>query len=103
MSDYVNVEINTLANHCGYFNGKTNVNNGYGCDHPEQEETEDIELEDGRMVCQGKCYAFSCPIGWLDDSAPDKDVVQMSLDDALELGLTESDYDEVEENEICEK
>jgi hypothetical protein len=40
---------------CQYFNGDVEVNNGYGCNHPDQE-----EKEDG----QGKCYCFSCPLGY---------------------------------------
>ncbi|NBJ99223.1 hypothetical protein D5282_18420 [bacterium 1xD8-48] len=40
---------------CPYFNGNVDVNNGYGCDHPEQEE---------RDFGQGKCYCRSCPLGY---------------------------------------
>lgn len=47
------IHINDFANKCGHFNGKTFVNNGYGCLHPEQQ-----ELEEGN----GCCFAFSCPL-----------------------------------------
>lgn len=40
---------------CPYFNGDVDVNNGYGCDHPEQEEED---------YGQGKCYCWSCPLGY---------------------------------------
>lgn len=40
---------------CPYFNGNTDVNNGYGCTHPEQKENDDGE---------GKCYCWSCPLGY---------------------------------------
>lgn len=41
---------------CQFHNGETA--DGYGCDHPEQEET--VE-EDGKEV--GRCYIHSCPLG----------------------------------------
>ena len=44
---------------CQYFNCETSVNNGYGCNHQEQEET-DLDA-DGKK--QGKCYCWSCPLG----------------------------------------
>lgn len=47
--------IDTLfgRNRCGWANSDTEKNNGYGCDHPEQE-----DVEDG----QGRCFSFTCPI-----------------------------------------
>ena len=45
--------IDNLIDACGYFHNGVPVNNGYGCDHPKQEE---------RDAGQGKCYTFSCPI-----------------------------------------
>ena len=45
--------IDNLIRVCGYFHDHAPVNNGYGCDHPNQEESDDG---------QGKCYTFSCPI-----------------------------------------
>lgn len=63
------LEINQLARRCGYFyniNFKypslPNINNGYNCDHPDQEETEDI---DGQKI--GKCYSWSCPLAYSAD------------------------------------
>lgn len=41
------VDINDLADVCGFFNGVTNVNNGYGCNHPEVEESEIVRIVDG--------------------------------------------------------
>lgn len=38
---------------CRYFFGDSDVNNGYGCLHPEQE-----EVEDGL----GRCHSFTCPL-----------------------------------------
>jgi protein gp37 len=46
------VEIDTLTTECGYFE-RSEINGGYGCNHPDQEEKEN--------GC-GKCYDFSCPI-----------------------------------------
>ena len=51
-------EFNTFANRCGHFynayleKGIT-VNNGYNCNHPDQEET---DTEDGQEI--GKCYCW---------------------------------------------
>lgn len=68
------MHIDDFATECGYFNGATDANNGYGCNHPEQEEYEMLYLEDGYThrgydyddskpkTKQGKCYAFSCPL-----------------------------------------
>lgn len=52
---------------CQYFNGNTDVNNGYGCNHPEQQETE-------KGI--GKCFCFSCPLGYPADeeSLDEKDI-----------------------------
>jgi hypothetical protein len=124
--------INDFANMCGFFNGETYVNNGYGCNHPKQEETEiqwiddpqlrphddrferkiilallrrkygsykniiaASETEEGKKYIieirkkllfdnevlgtlklkrQGKCYAFSCPLGR--ESPHESDMIQ---------------------------
>lgn len=78
------VEINYLMNHCGYGTSQTDANGGYGCNHPEQEETElcleengytySVEISqdameqlrkkgDKHIKEQGRCYPFSCPLG----------------------------------------
>lgn len=41
------VDINDLADVCGFFNGKTPVNNGYGCNHPNVEDSEMVRIIDG--------------------------------------------------------
>jgi hypothetical protein len=58
------ITIDDLTGICGYFNGAVSVNNGYGCNHPDQEET-DIDRETGKE--QGKCYCHSCPIAYQAD------------------------------------
>ena len=78
------VAINDLMNHCGYGTSQTDANGGYGCNHPEQEETELCLEENGytyrvgisqdameqlkkkgdeHIKEQGLCYPFSCPLG----------------------------------------
>ena len=47
------IPLDILVHRCGYFNDS--CERPYGCDHPDQEETDD-ETE------KGKCYGFSCPI-----------------------------------------
>ncbi|NMB10332.1 MAG: hypothetical protein GX982_06540 [Tissierellia bacterium] len=59
-------EINEFANMCGYFYNaflekNFSSNNGYNCSHPGQEET-DINEETGEEI--GKCYCWSCPLGF---------------------------------------
>lgn len=39
---------------CNYFDSNSDVNNGYGCTHPEQEE---------KQKGKGCCFCFSCPLG----------------------------------------
>lgn len=51
------VHIDQLVRECGWFQGGTEANNGYGCSHPCQEE------RDGETN-QGCCFAFSCPLAW---------------------------------------
>ena len=54
LSNWIGPEhIDSLCSHCGHFE-VSDVNGGYGCKHPDQEEKEGNK---------GKCYAFSCPLG----------------------------------------
>ena len=53
------VLFDALANNCDYFNNETDVNNGYGCNHSGQENTEDDE--NGNE--QGCCCCYCCPLG----------------------------------------
>ena len=69
MDEFKIVEINSLCRVCGYFTSATDVNNHYGCTHPEQEETETCTEIDGYLaydkngaIKMGKCYSFSCPL-----------------------------------------
>ena len=59
-------DLNDFALRCGYFWNGSPVNNGYGCMHPEQEE---------RDYGLGKCYAFSCPLAYQQNSEIGDDVV----------------------------
>ena len=70
------INIDEMSCICGYFTGATDANNGYGCNHPEQEDFEilykdeegythrsfDDYVDGENMTKQGKCYAFSCPM-----------------------------------------
>jgi hypothetical protein len=67
------ISIDELADLCGYFTSATDANNGYGCNHPEQENYEMLYKDESgytqrenttgsKEVKQGKCYAFSCPL-----------------------------------------
>ena len=48
-----------FAHVCSYFTTEYEVNNGYGCLHPKQEETD----PDEKGIERGKCYCWSCPLG----------------------------------------
>jgi protein gp37 len=56
--------IDTLfdRNRCGWANGNAEVNNGYGCDHPNQDDSEEG---------QGRCFSSSCPIACSKDDDSD--------------------------------
>lgn len=93
MGDFVRIDIDELADRCGYFTSETCVNSGYGCNHPEQEMTKEFEDEDGRMHAQGCCYSFSCPLGWSDDEL--EKCVCMDKSEAVNIGLTERNFLEI--------
>ena len=57
------VVFDDFASYCPYYNNDTSVNNGYGCDHPDQKETD----PDDNGKQQGKCYNWSCPLGFEPD------------------------------------
>ena len=48
------VPFDTFVGGCDYFDSNSDVNNGYGCTHPEQEE---------KQKGKGCCFCFSCPLG----------------------------------------
>ncbi len=53
------VSFEAFAFNCPYFTSEYDVNNGYGCTHPKQEETD----PDKSDIERGKCYCWSCPLG----------------------------------------
>lgn len=57
-----------FVSECPYFNGNSDVNNGYGCNHENQE-----EIDNG----QGKCYCWSCPLGYpADEESLEEDDIE---------------------------
>lgn len=66
---------------CQFFRTEYTVNNGYGCAHPDQQETELVAVGDPGRQClirEGKCYSFSCPLGAaLSPSSEPEDAVLM--------------------------
>lgn len=48
------VPFDVFVEECEFFDGASEVNNGYGCNHPEQEE---------KQHGKGSCFCFSCPLG----------------------------------------
>lgn len=53
------VVFDEFARVCKYFSSATDVNNGYGCLHPMQEEMR----EDSAGEKHGCCCCWSCPLG----------------------------------------
>ena len=79
---------------CPYFDGNVEVNNGYGCNHPLQEET---EFDESTKKEQGKCYCWSCPLGFNADkeSVTDPDVDWSDINnnrDNIEIEGNEHEY-----------
>lgn len=89
------VSFDEFAHVCPYFTSACAVNNGYGCTHPKQEET-DFDRELGRE--HGKCYDYSCPLGITPDAEdldnPDVDWDGITKDDVSEEdgNFLEGDY-----------
>lgn len=87
------LELNHFANLCGHFfnvcrtdPALSAINNGYNCDHPNQEET----VEDSGKVI-GCCYSWSCPLGY----PPSKyDLMKYAVDEeSNDCDEDTSDYD----------
>ena len=93
-----------FAYQCPFFNSDTDVNNGYGCNHPYQMETQEW---DGKEI--GCCFCFSCPLGieaeqedLTDRNHPDAIKDEIDWDGLCEDGeVTEGDYLLVEVGEIA--
>lgn len=72
-----------------YHDLECSVNNGYNCDHPDQEETETVSREDGGDdVKIGCCRATACPMGYCPTNA---DLVEWGFmdEDDVEDGCME--------------
>lgn len=72
-----------------YTFGKGNINNGYNCKHPKQENVEDVGYK-GKKKC-GLCYSFSCPLGI---EAEQQDLTDKDDPDAI--------HDEIDWDGFCE-
>ena len=75
----IKVDIDTLCCVCGYFTADTEINNGYGCLHPEQ------ETHKGNSV--GCCFASTCPLGYFDDKDEGESTVVITEKLAERLNL----------------
>ena len=106
------MDINSLACVCGYFTGDTDANNGYGCNHPEQEQYEELYDDDGYTcrgfedddskpkVRQGKCFASSCPIAF--HCTTIEDLKEYEPETAEEIICNNPDKSEDELNDIAD-
>lgn len=50
------IQLNTLANQCGFFTSDTDENNGYGCTCPK-------EISGFKKEEVGTCHGYDCPMG----------------------------------------
>lgn len=86
-----------FAETCPFANNDTEVNGGYGCNHPDCENTEYDEENKKKVGC---CYCHCCPLGI---EAEQEDLTDPEHPDAIQ---DELDWDglctdgEVEEGEI---
>lgn len=103
------VNIDELMSVCGYGTRETDANNGYGCNHPDQEDYEMLwkdkygythrgyEEDDTKpKMKQGLCTHFSCPLAETCDSLGilkdrDIDLYNKVLYDNEDLSLEEID------------
>jgi len=86
------IQIDELLEKCGYsYNSETNINNGYNCKHPDQEE---FEMVDNEKI--GKCFAWSCPLAPKADLQDLKELDSNLFDEykesADDQGCIESDW-----------
>lgn len=77
------VLFNDFSYQCPYFSNDTDINNGYGCEHPENEKELDEDI--------ARCYCFGCPLG-----------VEAEQEDLTDP-VIEIDWDGLcEDGEVCE-
>ena len=76
-----------FANNCEYFNGETDVNNGYGCDHSKQDNKEDDE----NSKEQGCCHCYCCPLG-ISAEQEDKENCTIDWDGLCDEEVSEDEY-----------
>lgn len=88
------LQIDTLRCQCGYAYDydDANINNGYNCNHPDNE---DYEIQKNKHI--GKCFTWSCPIAHHADLKDmkklDSDLYDEYKSEANDLGyLDESDW-----------
>lgn len=74
---------------CPFFTSECSVNNGYGCTHSEQRET-DFDRELGKE--HGKCYCHSCPLGIEADQESRDDPKSVDWNDIDDTEIGEAEY-----------
>jgi hypothetical protein len=85
---YSAASFDSFSHVCPFFTSRTDVNNGYGCLHTNQEEYE--VRDDG--IKRGKCYCWSCPLGI---SADDESLLNPNVDwdgDDVQSGDVDGEY-----------
>ncbi len=83
------IHLDTLVMWCGWFTNDVETNNGYGCTHPKQEDTE--TNSEGKE--EGRCFPFSCPIA--SELYPSKEPLNRGyFPDATKEELDRGDYDD---------
>ena len=93
------VSFDSFSHVCPFFTSKTDVNNGYGCFHDNQEEFE-VD-DDGKR--HGKCYCWSCPLGIAADDESINDPMVDWDGNEVEPGDVEDEYLLVRTDEIADE
>ena len=86
------IQIDDLMYECSYsYQDDANINSGYNCKHPDQEELEIINNEK-----IGKCYSWSCPLApqadLQDMKELDQDLYNEYKESADDQGSIDSDW-----------
>ncbi len=95
MDPVIILELNHFANLCGHFYNAgyhdfslPNCNNGYNCNHPDQEEGTEVG---DRFI--KSCYGWSCPLGYPPDKHDLKKYGVIEDESEGEEGDEEADLD----------
>ena len=108
MKKRILIDLDELTKYCGHFVGDTNINNGYGCNHPDNEDQEKVSINENTPLRYkyefdengkhrlGLCYCSVCPFGYIPSLADlkelDKDLYNEYKDEKPEEKFRKSGF-----------